>query len=230
MLWQPAPDNLQVEGGGLALCASLDLSADRVGQLTRLLSTDEKVRAGRFHLERDRDRFIAGRGQLREILGRLLGVGGEQIVFSNGLFGKPRMAGLKGCSLRFNLAHSGPLVVYAIDSQHEVGVDVEQIRPLREAAEIAARYFSATELGSWRDASPERQMEDFFLIWTRKEAYLKAIGRGLDGLMSQIEAIAPLLNEVAGFEQWSLQTLTPAAAYVGTLATKNPAGVSCWSW
>ncbi len=140
---------------------------------TKTLSPDEKERAGRFHFEIDRHRFVACRAALRAILGRELGISPSDVAFSYGAHGKPALA--HDTDLRFNVAHSGGLALIALSDEGEIGVDLEQIRPELATDEVARAVFTDAEQAAL--VGPDR-VERFFQLWTRKEAYLKAIGQG----------------------------------------------------
>jgi 4'-phosphopantetheinyl transferase len=237
VVWTAAPNSLKpAEGAVDVFCAPLDVPAKRLEELSQLLSPDEWRRAGRIHHERDWRRFLVGRGTLREILGQLLNVNPARLEFSNGIFGKPQIAApVAAQSLHFNLAHSDSLVVYAT-SRHELGVDIEHIREMEEADQIASRFFSPRETNCLHGLPAEQRLEAFFNCWTRKEAYLKALGRGLDDNLDQIEvSLAPgepaeLLPPHAS-RQWSLHTLAPAPEFVGALAIQEQVSrVNCWRW
>src|SRR5207245_1715236 len=103
------------------------LSENDPEQLGALLSRDEWIRAERFHFERDRARFICGRGLLRTILGRYLNTDPRDLTFVEGPYGKPELTGIPS-SLRFNLSHSDDLMLLAVTHARAVGVDLEMIR------------------------------------------------------------------------------------------------------
>lgn len=238
ILWQPAPRLSQPADGVIdVFCASLDLPAARMAQLAAHLSDDERARAERFAIEQPRRRFIAARGILREILGAMLRVEPARLNFCYNSFGKPQLAETSN-GVFFNLAHSDSLAVYAVAAQ-ELGVDIERIRPLPDAQEIAARFFSARESACLRGISEERRTEAFFNCWTRKEACLKAVGLGLSETLNEIEvSLQP--GEMTGLfggsssaeknARWSLQALNPAPQYVGALAAKVLKSMNCWNW
>ncbi|MGH7993070.1 MAG: 4'-phosphopantetheinyl transferase family protein, partial [Limisphaerales bacterium] len=160
-------------------CAPLDLPSARLRQLAETLSADERIRAAHFQFDQDRNRFMAGRGLLREILGWLLRLPPAALIFSYGAHGKPQLAAAPADRwLHFNLAHSDSLAVYAVSCSFEVGVDVERIRHIPEAGQIAAQFFTRSEAAHWRALPPAQQSEFFSDCWTCKEAYLKAIGMG----------------------------------------------------
>ena len=238
VLWNAAPAGLKPADGNVhVFSAPLDVPAKRQGELVQWLSDDERRRAKRFHLERDRRRFIAGRGTLREILGVMLKVNPARLVFSYGEFGKPQIAApVAAPSLHFNLAHSDSIAVFAT-AEHELGVDLERIRAMDEVEQIASRFFSPREAGCLLALPAEQRREGFFNCWTRKEAYLKAIGLGLDDHLDQIEvSLAPgeaaeLLAVPNDSPPWRLHSLIPAAEFAGALATQpEDSRVNCWKW
>lgn len=143
--------------------------ADRL----RLLSPDERVRAGRFAQARDRDRFIAAHSALRSVLGRYRRRAASSLAFDAGPGGKPALRDADGW--HFNLSHAGPRAVLAVCHGREVGVDVEELRPA--PLEIADQYFAPDETRRIRSA--DDPAASFYAHWTMKEAWLKAAGEGL---------------------------------------------------
>ena len=238
VLWNAAPAGLKPADGEVHVFSrTLDVPSKRLERLSQSLSEDEWRRAERFHFERDRGRFIAGRGMLREILAALLDIHPASLVFSYGEFGKPRIAAPAAArSLHFNMAHSDSIAVCAI-AKHELGVDVERVRAMDDAGRIAARFFSRREKDCLLTLPAEQRGEAFFHCWTRKEAYLKAIGSGLDDCLDQIEvSLAPgetaaLLGVPNDSQSWRLHSLSPAAEFVGALAVhREDSRVNCWKW
>jgi len=142
------------------------------------LSSDELARAARFHFERDRTRFLVARAALREILAHYLGASPAEIAFVYGDHGKPALAPPHG-DLRFNLSHSHGLALCAVTRGREVGVDVERIRELDDLEDLARSVFSARELAALHRLPEPGLLAGFFTGWTRKEAFIKALGEGL---------------------------------------------------
>src|SRR5258708_38445897 len=123
--------------------AYLNQRASQLRQLAQTLSEDERVRAEQLHFERDKSRFIARRGLLRTILGSYLGTEPGQLQFSYGRYGKPTLAKpFVSNSLHFNMSHSNGLALYAIIVGMPLGIDLEYVRPIGEAEQIAAHFFS----------------------------------------------------------------------------------------
>ena len=231
-LWRHPPPDLALSRDDVHIWrASLEQPVEYVCRLAQTLSSDEMVRAERFHFERDRRRFIVGRGVLRAILGQYLGTDPSQVKFSYGQRGKPRLAaGFDGKALRFNLAHSRELALYAFVRDREVGIDLEYIRPLSDAEEIAAWAFSRYENAELKAMPERKRREAFFGYWTCKEAYIKATGAGLSLPLDQFEISlalgkSPHLVRVEDASEevgrWALEQLTPCAGYVAAFAVEG---------
>jgi 4'-phosphopantetheinyl transferase len=173
--------------------ASLDKEANVVRDLAMNLSSDELLRAERFRFTRDREHFVVARGLLRRMLGAYLKVRPNEVRFQYGPQGKPslRPNDLGSATLNFNLAHSHGQAVYAFAHGRELGVDTEQIRNEVRVEEIASRYFSARETEELLALPVSERIKGFFLAWTRKEAYIKARG---EGLQIQLDSFDVTLN------------------------------------
>ena len=187
-----------------------------------LLSDEERARAQRFLAPLHRDRFIAAHGVLRRLLGAQLRHDPASLEFSAGAHGKPRLAGVHQASgLEFNLSHSGNLALLGCAWGRELGVDIEMCRSLGDEAALVRRYFSPAEQHAYTSLSPAARTAGFFQCWTRKEAYIKAVGRGLGLPLDSFDVSlgdgvpAQLLRASAeeASRQWSL-----AAADVGPAA------------
>ncbi len=149
------------------------------------LSAEEIARAGRFVFPRDRQRYIAAHAALRQLLAQRLSNGvkaePEPLTFVAGRHGKPALAA--PTRLHFNLSHSHGVALVALSDDCELGVDIEQIRPMTDATAMAAAYFTSAEQAALAaceaDAGAAARDRAFFTCWTRKEACLKAFGIGL---------------------------------------------------
>jgi len=149
-----------------------------------LLSDDEKARQRSFVSPELRRRFGAARAGLRTLLGRHLDRDPRSLAFATGEFGKPRLAG--DGQVHFNLSHCEDRAVLAI-SNAEVGVDLERERPI-EHVDLAKRYFHANEVAAITASRDEaEQRRAFFLVWTLKEAVVKALGTGLSTPLDSFE-------------------------------------------
>jgi 4'-phosphopantetheinyl transferase len=221
--------------------ASLELPALRVQALRNDLSEEELQRAERFHSQRHRSHFVVARGLLRTILGRYLKVEPGRLLFQYGPKGKPELAVDPGRrALRFNVSHSHGLALYAVTQERDIGVDVEHVRPDVAAEKIAERFFSRGEAAALREVPAVVRQEAFYTCWTRKEAYLKAIGEGITLRLDQFEvSVTPgepavllsINGDLKEASYWSLKGLDPGPGYVGALAVKgHGCDLRCWHW
>src|SRR5687768_16171442 len=163
----------------IRLCA-VDLSgpAECIDSFRLLLTDEERERADRFLTENLRNRFILARGILRAALGRSFGIEPSAIEFSYNAHGKPFLKGDEHQHISFNLSHSNGRGLFAISQGRELGVDIERIRPLPDFDSIASHFFHTEEYHAFLTVPPEQQDAAFFACWTRKEAYIKALGMG----------------------------------------------------
>jgi 4'-phosphopantetheinyl transferase len=140
------------------------------------LSPDERERLDRYRFGRDRKRFIARRGILRQLLGQYFDIPATKIDFTYSEKGKPS---IKGQSLKFNLSHSGEFGLYAFANDRELGIDIETVRAMDDLVLIAERYFSAAENLAFVKLPENKKVAAFYHIWTQKEAFVKVLGSGL---------------------------------------------------
>lgn len=206
----------------------------RVAELARTLSADERARAERFAAPDDRRRFVAARGTLRELLGRYLDRPPASVAFAYGPAGKPELDGdQNGPDLRFNLAHSGGVALYAVTVDRRVGVDVEALRPLAHLGELSQLVFSDQEREELAAHPPSRRERAFFDGWVRKEAVLKALGHGLgaglDGTeVSLARGGGRLLRAIDGDAGaragWTLTSVPMGSRYVAAVAVEGEPG------
>jgi 4'-phosphopantetheinyl transferase len=179
-LWKNPPEHPRLNAQEIHIWqASLEISPDALGSLSRFLSQDEMDRAKRFHFQKDHDRFIAARGILRLILGRYLNQAPATIVFAYNRYGKPFLQSPQTGRIRFNLSHANQLALYALSGVHEVGVDIEYIKPKQDIEKIIERFFSENEKREFQQLPEFMKTKAFFSGWTRKEAFIKARGSGL---------------------------------------------------
>jgi 4'-phosphopantetheinyl transferase len=220
--------------------ANLDVSATALRSFAETLSRDESERASRFHFERDRNRYIAGRGLLRTVLGKYLQTPPAEVPLVYGPNGKPLLqAASYRQTIHFNLAHSQNLALLAVTYAGQIGVDVEAVRPLSDAHELVNRFFSARESDTFESVPQSAKPEAFFNLWTRKEAWLKATGEGIGHLLNKVE-VSFLPGEPAKLlslpqdstSRWTLTDLAPAPGFAGALAVACSSApiLSCWRW
>jgi 4'-phosphopantetheinyl transferase len=190
------------------------------------LAVDEKDRAARLHFDHLRQSFVITRGVLRGLLGCYLRLHPARIRFKYGSKGKPTLA--SGGNIEFNATHSGGRAMFAFTMGCQIGVDLELMRPLAETQQIADRFFCPEEAAEIRSLPPSEREHAFFRCWTRKEAYIKAIG---DGLSAPLDDFRVTLhpNEPARFvyiatdaaRTWTLHDLSAAPDYAAALAYRD---------
>jgi 4'-phosphopantetheinyl transferase len=186
------------------------------------LSPDELARANRFHFVKDRDHYVVARGLLRKLLGEYLHQDPRKLEFTYGPYGRPELSGAAAASgASFNLAHSGGLAAYAISRGRNLGIDVERIQAESAGEDIARRYFSTREVSDLQSLPPKEKVAAFFRCWTRKEAYLKALGTGLQTPLDSF-SVSLLPDQPALFLEgvtpdWRMETFQPAGGYAGAV-------------
>lgn len=210
------------------------LSEDRIGtadwpDLERLLDEGERARARRFHFERDRKVYIAAHALVRGLLAGQTGRPAAEWRFIAGPHGKPEaVCPPDGPRLRINLSHTRGLAAVALAIEHDVGIDVEWLARAPSAEKLAARYFAPAERDVVVAAMPERKTATFLAFWTLKEAYLKAIGKGL---AQPLESFAFTLDPLAirfapeaanDPARWLFKRFAPTPAHVMALAVRHP--------
>lgn len=211
---------------------SLDRTAAELDQFAVLLSDDEHQRAARFLRPELRERFTAGRGLLRLILSRYLELAPESLEFAYNGYGKPTLAGRAApAGLEFNLSHSGGLALLGLALGRAIGVDVEVVRDNVRCESLAERFFSPEEVADLISLPAADRRLAFFRCWTRKEAYIKALGRGLsvplDGfrvslLPDQPAALLAVRDEPAEPQRWQFQALDPGSGHLAAVAVERP--------
>lgn len=218
----PAPGEVHVR----RFC--LDREDNEQALLQRFLSPDELVRADRLRNPQTRNRFIVGRGLLRETLACYLGLEPGSLRLAAGEHGKPHLsAEQRQSELCFNLSHAGDLALLAVSSQYELGIDLEQQKDDLPFQAMAKQFFSAREQAELFSLSPELQLDAFFRCWTRKEAYLKGYGSGFSQPANHCDVSLLPDHPPALFEhctcptepaRWQLMDLTVPVGFYAALA------------
>lgn len=154
----------------------LDVADGLVSRLHTVLDQTEQQKALLLKFPAARNRFIVVRAMLRQTLASYLAVDPASLRFETGTFGKPQLA----CgSLHFNLSHTADHLLIAVANFPDVGIDIERVNPRDKLDALAKRVFSDRELLLWRQLSSEQQLIGFYRLWTKKEAFVKAVGRGI---------------------------------------------------
>jgi len=231
-IWENPPECLDLPFNEVHVWrASLDLPSTDIQSLLAILSDDERARAERFRCSRDGQRSIASRGLLRLLVACYRAADPSEIGFRYSREGKPALADEAAArGLRFNVSHSHGLALFAFARGRELGVDLERMDPVVSGERIPENFFSPRECAALRALPVEQQPGAFFACWTRKEAYIKAKGKGLSIRLDQFDvSLAPsepaaLLETAEGSREarrWSLHDLSPAPGYAGALVVEG---------
>ncbi len=207
----------------------LDASDDNFARALAWLSLDETDRAERLRFPRHRRAFVLGRAALRALLASYLGVGPTEVRFAYGPQGKPALADAAS-ALRFNASNSSDLAACAFTTGCEIGIDIEQHRPLHDLESIAHRFFSPDETADLQELPEADKTSAFFHCWTRKEAYIKAMGGGLSIPLDSFRVtlqpgvgarMVSLGGSPDAARAWTLHDFDPAPEYAGAIAYRD---------
>ena len=216
------PGGPQLQPGELHVWA-VPLTGDPE-QLGAHLSKAENQRLSRFHFADHRRRYQIGHGALRSILAGYLGCGPADVEFASGPRGKPYLA---GPGPHFNLSHSGKLALIGV-ANFELGLDLEKVRRLDSLTEIARKHFSASEFAALDALHGDARELAFYRCWTRKEAYIKAVGEGLsmpldifDVSLDEQPRFLAIRDGKEDAARWSLMDVSPAADFVAAAAMRQ---------
>ncbi len=234
--WLPAPAGWRTQALSVSLwCADVDRSAAEHPEEDTLLDEAERARAARLRTPLLQRRFVAAHAILRRILARALGREPAALRFRASRHGKPRLDPPE--PLAFNVSRREALVLVALSTAGEVGVDVERVRALDDLDRIAADVFTPAERRLLASGAGSERERRFFAAWTRKEAVIKATGEGLSAPLQEIEIAASLNDslqvrrtgvsgELALRPEWTVLDLEPAPGYAAALALPaRPGGI-----
>jgi 4'-phosphopantetheinyl transferase len=208
--------------------AKLDRPRHELDSFRSTLSVDEQARADRFVFERDRSRYIAGRGLLRSLLSLYIGLAPDEFRFTYSRFQKPALIQTRPC---FNVSHSGHIALFAFSGRCDVGVDLELDDADFARERIAESFFSPAEVALLRSLPSAEQPRAFLQCWTRKEAFIKARGDGLSLPLDSFDVsfgpgapAAVLRTAWSALEpaRWRMQDLSePEDGYIAAVALRS---------
>ncbi len=229
-IWSDGPRIPRLARSDLHLwLVSLDRPWTTCSNLESLLAADERLRAGRFRAELDRQRWVVARATLRAMLGRYLDAHPSQVPLGRTPFGKPVLLG-ESRELDFSLSHADGLALIAIARGHRVGVDLELVRAISELDRIAMRCFTPRERAEQRAQVGPARLLAFFNGWTRKEAFTKATGEGLSRDLRGVEVtVTPgepaQLRSLDGRDEdaarWFVRDVSPTPGFVGAVVAEG---------
>jgi len=165
----------------------IDTGSFRLDALEALLTDAERERAGRFRAETLRRRYISAHGSLKILLRHCYGIAAEDQAVELNAFGKP---GLKHYpQVHYSMSYSGPYVLLGLNEGDEIGVDIEVLRPISDAADLAEMHYTDKERSEiWEGGLSGLDVSRAFLnVWVRKEACVKAFGQGLGIPLNEVE-------------------------------------------
>lgn len=203
--------------------------ASRYGaNLAAALSADERDRAARIAVPGGSQRSVLARGVLRALLAAYTGEHPGALRLVRGPGGKPALPPEPGrAGLRFNVSHSGELMLCAVTRGADVGIDVERVDEERPHARVAAHFLTRRERAVLESLPPAERASAFFACWTRKEALVKATGVGMGVSLTRVEVPvsggAPVATpHVDGHPtRWVLRDLACGPGYRAALATPD---------
>jgi len=153
---------------------------ERADRCRALLAAEEREREQRFRFVEDRQSYLLAHALVRSVLGQLCGAEPAALRFEAGPHGRPELCWPERAPrLRFNLSHTRGLVACAVALERDVGIDVEHIDRRVDIDQVARSVFSDAERSALGRLAQERRRLRFFELWTLKEAYIKAVGKGL---------------------------------------------------
>ncbi len=233
IFWQSPPKEISISDQEIHVWkTSLHKSPLQLSSLTSILSIEEQKQGARFIYTEHQQYFWVTHALLRLILARYINLlQPQQFCFTKGIFGKPYIQNLPNdLNLQFNVSHSNDQALFALAKDQELGVDIELITPKRSCEEIAQRFFANEEYEAWKVLPECQQLTGFYRIWTRKEAYIKAIGLGLNYPLKDfvvsvekkpIQGLLAVCGDRNIAQTWSLIDLEPVLNYVGAIFVRG---------
>ncbi|MBN2499156.1 MAG: 4'-phosphopantetheinyl transferase superfamily protein [Anaerolineales bacterium] len=190
------------------------------------LPSEEQTRVGKFAFEKLQRRFVFRRAALRKLLGHYLNVAPEQVKLELSEYGKPTLAAqYQESQIQFNISTSEDLALIGITKGRKLGVDIEYHKRHADYEKIAQRFFSPAEVIAFLDLPQDQRLQGFYNCWTRKEAFIKAIGQGLsyplkdfDITLKPGEQPKVLCVKGGDVNAWKLAAFTPAEDFTAAVA------------
>ena len=208
-----------------------------LAELSLLLDEKEQERASRFKFAKDRNCFIISKGILRVLLSRYLESPPESIEFITNKYGKPslninntKIANSFFSKFHFNLSHSQNFALIAITLDDPIGVDIEYMQEKIQKDDIASRFFAEEEHQEYFSLKEEEKLVGFYNAWTRKEAFIKALGKGVSQSLKSFAVnlspqekpqIVSVNNKKEQALLWQLHAFTPKKNYLAATSWRG---------
>ena len=227
--WQPMPEGLLLGRDEVHLfLVGTDLPLETFESLNGYLTEREREQFQKFRMPQKRAEAILSRALVRERLGHFMGVAPQAIALSHNSHGKPA---IEGADVHFNISHTAGYVLLGVAMDFELGVDIESPRANLEHEDLAQRFFTAGEHAALVATPVENRVNAFFRCWTRKEAILKALGRGISAGLDTFEVPLQAALGVVRIGEWELHDLPVPETHVAALATGCAAArLHFWAW
>ncbi len=199
--------------------------------LAKLLTDDERARAERFHFPIHQERFTITRGLLRKTLHLYTGIAPQALIFDYGEHGKPYLAN-NNSDLRFNVSHSHDMAVFAFTIHNEIGIDIEKMEASFKES-VAKRFFSSSEYHELMQLTEVERIMAFYKIWSRKEALIKTLGKGLYTPLDSFSVSSQKDTQVVlcNAEHYLVKNIDINPDYQAAFATSEPVtDIIEWQW
>ena len=232
--WQTAPDDLEISPHHVDIwLTSTELEEDQVRAYAKYLSQAELARAQKFRSKTGHREYIVTRGLLRQVMSETAGLDLAGVDFMYGEHGKPWLdARVSGKTVALNVSHSHGLALAALTVGGRLGVDLEKIRPEVEWRELAARYFAEAEIRALENRPQGDGLKAFYACWTRKEAFVKALGAGVSYGLDQFDvsvgpdedyAALTIRSQDEDAAGWLVKNLPVPDSHAAAVAVDRPA-------
>jgi len=236
--WQKTPDRLSLSEDhvDIWICDLKQVSGD-INNFYSILSEDERDRADKLKVEDKKQQYIITKGTLRQRLGLLTNIEPEDFVFEYLKHGKPVIANKHQCAdITFNVSHSHDLALIAIAQKRSIGIDIEKINRESNHQALMTRFFSMAEQSEFQCIPEADRAKAFCACWTRKEAFIKAVGDGVIYGLDKFDVTVDPENQTpeinlhkSSNETWSAINLPINDEYMACLASNRVSlRVRCW--
>ena len=236
--WQKTPDTLSLSKDHIDiwLCDLKQLAGD-INNYYSILSEDERERADNLKVDDKKQQFIITRGTLRQRLGLLTNIDPKDFVFEYLEHGKPVLSNNHQCAdITFNVSHSNDLALIAIAQEHSIGIDIEKINYKSNHQTLITRFFSKAEQADFQTMPDANKAKAFCACWTRKEAFIKAVGDGVSYGLDKFDVAVDPENQTPNLnlhnpseETWSAINLPINDEYMASLVSdRDNLSVRCW--